>query len=410
MVVEELGLQSAVLISSNYYDYARRVYAQGNQVYKITLLDYEVTSRLRNQSLKGEYDILKKLSGLAGVPAAIDWQHSDKYELLVIEKIEGQTIGFLGFLSFLSALSKLSVTVFRLCLRGVSHNDLRLDNVFATNQAGVSLIDYDQATCVSFLSGVSRSFFGFNYGADIVHGNIMTLVKQYLVAKLPHKLRAWLKKLPFVEANNKLPVLDEDASLNANLLLEAWRIAQLSDASSPKQTLAYYSFAFEGFHFPGERPWGKRWQALQSITNFKNRRILELGCNMSLLSCFLIREEKAAAVMGVDIDASILEAAKLVSSAFNVAPEYKQIDFDSPENWEDLLSGFNPDVVFALNVLNWVQCKSRFMDFLGRFEEVIFEGHDSFDIEKERFVQCGFSNVSLVCMTERNRPILHCQK
>ena len=54
-VIEELGLQTAMLMSSNYYDYARRVYARGNHIYKITLPEYEVTSRLRNQSLKGEY-------------------------------------------------------------------------------------------------------------------------------------------------------------------------------------------------------------------------------------------------------------------------------------------------------------------------------------------------------------------
>ena len=409
-VIEELGLQTAMLMSSNYYDYARRVYARGNHIYKITLPEYEVTSRLRNQSLKGEYDILKKLSGLAGVPAAFDWKCSDRYELLVMEKVEGDRIDSLGFLSFLSVIIKLCAIVVRLSLRGVSHNDLRLDNVLATNNAGISLIDYDQATQVSFLAGVSRSFFGFSIGTDIVHGNLMTIVKQYLKAKLPRKLLAWLKKLPLARADNKLPILREDASSNANIFLQAWRIAQLSDASAPTLTLAYYSFNFEGYHFPGERSWEKRWEVLRSITNFNNRRVLELGCNMSLLSCFLVREEKAAAVMGVDIDENILEAAKLVSSALRVDTEYRQVDFDSAANWEDGLNGFNPDVVFALNVLNWVQDKSRFLDFLGRFEEVIFEGHDSFEIEKERFATRGFSKILLVCMTERNRPVLHCQK
>lgn len=409
-VLEELDLKSAVLVSRNYYDYARRVYSKGNYIYKIVLPNHEVTSRLRNQSLKGEYDILKKLSGLNGVPTVIDWRRADKYELLITEKAGGDTIQSLDFLRFLSVISKLSITVFRVCLRGVSHNDLHLDNVLATNNGRVSLIDYDQATYESFLLSVLRSFFGFNFGTDIVHGNITTILKQYLGPKLPYKLTAWLKKMRRTGVDNTLPILDEHASTNANLILDAWRIAQLSDASSPSVTLAYYSFAFEGSYFPGERPWEKRWQELRSVTRFNNRRVLELGCNMSLLSCFLLREEKASAVLAVDIDPDILEAAKLVSSALRVAPQYKQIDFDSSENWEDLLSDFKPDVVFALNVLNWVQGKNRFLEFLGRFEEVIFEGHDSFEIEKQRFALRGFSNVSLVCMTERNRPVLHCLK
>jgi hypothetical protein len=33
--------------------------------------------------------------------------------------------------------------------------------------------------------------------------------------------------------------------------------------------------------------------------------------------------------------------------------------------------------VFALNLLNWVEDKTRLLAVLGRFEELIFEGHDS---------------------------------
>jgi hypothetical protein len=131
---------------------------------------------------------------------------------------------------------------------------------------------------------------------------------------------------------------------------------------------------------------------------------------MSLLSCFLLKEGKATAAMGVDVDPSILEAAKLVSSALGVDPVYRQQDFDSPSGWENELKEFKPDLVFALNVLNWVQDKERFLNFLGCFDEIIFEGHDDFETERNNFKARGFRNIKLISITERKRPVIHCRR
>jgi hypothetical protein len=66
--------------------------------------------------------------------------------------------------------------------------------------------------------------------------------------------------------------------------------------------------------------------------------------------------------------------------------------------------------VFALSVLNWVQDKQRLLDFLGRFEEVIFEGHDSFDVESRQLGSVGFKQIDIVGVSERGRKIIHCRK
>jgi 2-polyprenyl-3-methyl-5-hydroxy-6-metoxy-1,4-benzoquinol methylase len=149
---------------------------------------------------------------------------------------------------------------------------------------------------------------------------------------------------------------------------------------------------------------------LSAITDYSEKRILELGCNMSFLSCFLLKERRAAATMGVDVDATILEAARLVASSLGVEPEYKQLDFDSLGNWEAELAEFKPDIVFALNVLNWVQDKKRFLAFLGCYSEVIIEGHGDVETECNRFRALGFNDIKLISTSERNRPIIHCQK
>jgi hypothetical protein len=71
---------------------------------------------------------------------------------------------------------------------------------------------------------------------------------------------------------------------------------------------------------------------------------------------------------------------------------------------------FRPDVVFALSVLNWVADKARLLAFLGRCEELIYEGHDSALVERRRLRAAGFTTIELVATSERGRPILHGRK
>lgn len=410
IVIAKAGLNSAELLSSSYSDLARRVYAIDERVYKITLLEHDATSRLRTLDLQGEFAMLRKCEGTPGVPIAIDWQHYKDFEMLIIERMDGETVEGLGIVRFLLVLRKLCVINFRLACRGVSHNDIKNENVLLSNDGNVSLIDFDQATLTGFVAGITRYFLGIRIGKEKVHGSLMAMVRVYLRENLPPRIVAVIKRLVGRRLNNKLPVLPDDASSNARMFLDAWGIAQLSDASAPKVLLAYYSFDFEGHHFPGERTWEDRWKVLRSITNYSGKRILELGCNMSFLSCFVLKEGKASAAMGVDVNPSILKAAKLVSSALGVDPVYRQQDFDSSDDWENELKEFRPDIVFALNVLNWVQDGERFLDFLGSFDEIIFEGHDDFETERSKFVARGFRDIELISITERKRPIIHCRK
>lgn len=244
-----------------------------------------------------------------------------------------------------------------------------------------------------------------------MHGSIISLTKDYIKQRVPAgsltRLRRFLRK---GDVDAALPVIPDAAGCLERRMLEAWRMAQRSDASSPGVQLAYYSLDYLGYHFPGERPWAARWATLRSITDCSGRRILELGCNMALLSSCLLKEGGAAACLAVDVDPQIIEAARLVASALGVCPDFRIQDFDAPEMWEDELEGFKPDIVFALNVLQWVRDKGRLMAFLGRFHEIIFEGHDSVEMEMRRFRDIGFSDIRLVTITERKRPLMYCRK
>jgi hypothetical protein len=131
---------------------------------------------------------------------------------------------------------------------------------------------------------------------------------------------------------------------------------------------------------------------------------------MALLSTFLLKDAHAAAALAVDRDPQILAAAALVAEALGVRPQLCRIDFDRDRDWEDRLEAFCPDVVVALSVRHWVQDKARFMAFLGRFDEVIYEGHDSSRTERRRLLQAGFTEIELVDTSERGRPLLRARK
>jgi len=409
------NIESSTLLRQSIIDPFRRVYLVNSYVYKVVALQFETTSHLREQSLAEEFSILEHCAGIPGVPPATAHYKTNEFEVLVMERLPGETLANLhtSWLQLFIILIKLTIILVRLSWRGISHNDILSTNVLVTSKGAVSLVDFDQASRNKFLVALVRQFTGINIGEGKVSYSLVTTFKECLKKKLPPQTIQFLKKLCGRNDNENiqaLPVLPDDAGSQLKMLLKGWQLAQLSDASSPGRRLAYYSLDIEGYHFPGERPWIDRWNTLRSITNYSGKRVLELGCNMALLSCFLLKYSHACATLAVDADAKIIDVAKQISLAFGVKPIFRQQNFDAPNDWETEISDFKPDIVFALSVLNWVQDKKRFIDFLGRFQELIFEGHDCFSVESQRLRSVGFRRIDVISVSERGRKVLHCTK
>ena len=150
-------------------------------------------------------------------------------------------------------------------------------------------------------------------------------------------------------------------------LERAWDIAAKSNASYPGKYVAYYSLNVDGEHFSGERPWEDRWRyigkALRDACggDLKEKRILELGCNLGLLSVWAARE--GAICHGYEYEADILEGSKLVASAFGVSERCKwsQVDFNKKEDTDSIVDEF--DICTCLSVMNWVRNKEKLIDF-----------------------------------------------
>jgi predicted Ser/Thr protein kinase len=409
------NVESATLLWQSTIDPFRRVYLANGYVYKVVALQFETSSYLRAHNLTGEFTVLQDCCGITGVPSPIAHHKTDDFEVLVLECLPGEPLVDINitWLQLLMILARLGIILLKLSWRGISHNDIVGNNILVTSNRSVSLIDFDQASRCTFFGGVLRQFLGIHRGGNAAHSSVITLVKEYLKRTLAPRVVSSLRGLRARTAKKelrRLPVLSEDTSFQLRTLLKAWKTAQISDANSPGQYLAYYSLSLNGYHFPGERPWSHRWNVLRSITNYNDKRILELGCNMALLSTFLLKYENAKAALAVDVDAKIIESAELIGLAFGVKPLLKIQNFDAPEDWETKLADFKPDIVFALNILNWVQDKKRFLNFLGQFHEVIFEGHDSFKVESEKLSDVGFKRINIIGTTERNRQVLHCRK
>lgn len=187
-------------------------------------------------------------------------------------------------------------------------------------------------------------------------------------------------------------VTAENPSVDIELLQEAWKIPTGGSRAKP-----YYRITVDGITFPGERSWEDRWALIKDITDYRGSKILELGCNVSLASTYLLKYRDARSAVGVDRPDDLLaqndmpqmiKAARLIQKAFGVSVDLVQMDMNQTR-YEEIL-GQDFDVAFAMSILKWIDDKERFLDYLANFKKVIYEGHDSDEIEIERFVKRGY--------------------
>jgi len=406
-------IENILFISKSDDDPSRMTYLYNSIIIKSRKKDDDQTAHLRQNNLKEEYEILKSCEDIKSIPKALYYFNNEYYELLFLTYLPGIQLYKLNIsLKELFKISfKLSKILIKLSALGICHNDIMSRNILVENGEVVSLIDFDQAIKSKPYVAFARQLLGINIGESKVNHSIITIIKDYLRKKFPRIILRIKKLLPRIYPDvDKLPSLEKDADPNLIKLLNGWQIAQSSNASSPGLPKAYYAIEYKGVYFPGERPWIKRWDELKNISNYFGKTILELGCNMGLLSTFLLKEGGAVKSIGVDHDEQILKSAKIISEVYDVNPLFFQVNFDSGKDWESELLSYKADIVFALNVLNWIRNKERFLKFLSNFPEVIFEGHDLPAIEKKRFADIGYTSIEEIGFSERERIILRCRK
>jgi hypothetical protein len=397
--VDRILGQPAELVSVSRYIGDCRVYRKNDQVAKIRSLRVALPQGVNR--LSAEAETLKRLGRDAGYRQVEGW------EALTLRHIDGIPLDRL--LPSLSPVQRARLLIRLLPqLRSihaahVAHRDLRPDNVLVgPGGNNPCLVDFDRATIGEGWLVASSDWLGvapWSISAN-PFWKLVLLTMAPRIGSVARRVRAHLRG-----RGNKLSRLPAQRDLG--LLDRAWSLARQSPANAPGQQVAYYAFTYKARHFPGERPWHLRWEAIRRAVNFEGKRVLELGSNMGLLSSFAMIHGASKAT-GIDCDGTIIESARLVSEALNAGATFECVNLVKDPDWESRLAG--ADIVVAMSLLHWLPNKERLLKFLGAHREIIYEGHNPLDVEKARLGSVGFDDVSVIAQTERGRFILHAHR
>jgi tetratricopeptide (TPR) repeat protein/SAM-dependent methyltransferase len=193
---------------------------------------------------------------------------------------------------------------------GVYHGDLKPDNLKFDPQSGVCyLIDYDQA---EFLDkkriGLSNIDF-FKWCDQRAHEK--------------YNFNSFLKYFQNIDYfRHVLPLFrDEAFNLGATTL---YKKQQTTLASCG----IYHSIRENSIFADGERDISERVKLLDKINLKQSEKILDIGCNSGLLSRYL--HDRGCDVTGIDLDSSIIVAAKMITNILqkNIKFECRDIDVE----------------------------------------------------------------------------------
>jgi hypothetical protein len=418
-ITQEVGV-NAKLLNVSLYSSDCRIYSLADSIFKIRRLT-PASMRFRLNSLEDEYLILSHLKSISAVPKPLHYKRLGMWEIIEMTAMSplpahDPTFGapresmkdFMEVIKFAWSINKL----------GCSHGDLHGHNIGRNVQGELSAFDFDQAIIGNPILCWLRDFLGIGTYARPTDISLLRrarslriifpLLKVYQLSK--QLLRTIIRRNGsnrIISTFTRINLKDHVVLLNdhkMNLLAEAWVIASKSNASSPETPIAYYSLDIDGINFPGERPWILRWHSIKQKIDFKGKKLLELGCNLGLLSIHA-KIIGASSCLGIDIDPDIVRAASLAAYAFETEVKFKQLNLDDSFKWEDELAGY--DIVSALSVMHWVKNKERLWAFLSKQKEVLYEGHESDTKSAQNLKKAGFTKISVIGQSERGRNIFH---
>jgi hypothetical protein len=394
-----------------------RLYRVAGRVLKLRRLT-PAAVRGRPNTLEDEFQALQRLAA-AGLeehwrfPRVVRYHHESGWEALEMTAVEPPPMAdpvICPFRETGAELRQLAVAVARLNLAGQSHGDLTAANAGLDPSGMPVLLDFDQAVAARPLRCLLRDFLGVpcaNQSAQYSLWDRTGALHGFGWIRWPGRIRDWLRRRRKGFQEPATP-LAQQAEIRGDPVLMAlarcWTAAAASGASSPGAGVAYYSLDVRGFHLPGERPWPLRWEMLVAAVSFRGKRIVELGCNLGLLAIHA-RMAGGASVVAVDCNPVVIAAGRELAAICGVEVDFGKVDFDRDAEWEKRLG--EGDLVTALSLTFWLQDKERLWRYLGRFAEVIFEGHEPAAEIENRFRQLGFAHVTPIGRSERSRVVFH---
>lgn len=410
----------AMLLSVSKYSSDIRVYKVGDRAVKMRRLTPASVFN-RPNSLEDEYLMLRWLRERSPkeifFPLVLTYTREGAWEMMEMQVMEtpaaydpvvevhGEAMG---------DVLAVARAVWRLNRLGISHGDLVRSNIGRTQTGRVVLLDFDQAVIGWSWKCSLRDFLGvpLAYRAALytVWDRAWEARGLRRLSGVWQKLRKRMAGSSREQRGNPLMTVNRcRASGDSRLmqLAEAWELAAAAGANSPDDRIAYYSWDIAGINFPGERPWVLRWEIIRRQVHFEGKKLVELGCNMGLLSLHACLAG-AAQAMAADHNAKIIEAAQKIAAVFAAPIVFRRVDFDQGSEWEATLG--EGDVVTALSLTYWLKDKERLWRYLARFPEVIFEGHEPAAEVEDRFATFGYASVTRLGVSERNRVVFYAKR
>lgn len=397
-IVSEVLGSHAELVSVSRYVADSRVYRSDDRIAKIRRLD---------RSWPADAGMAVEARILDALGRDVDYRELDGWEISIQSVLPGapfsshlfdQQDNAFGMRDRWRVLAKLAPELRKLHRAGISHGDLRADNLLVEGD-DIHLVDFDRAATGSRIKVAYRDWIGIGGGRLSSPTPFWKLAASSLVPKSQTLARRLRHRFTSADRGPTADVPADVAALN-----KAWRLAEESPANARDQGLAYYALSYRGHHLPGERAWPLRWEAIAKSVDFTGKRVLELGCNMGLLSNYA-RAHGATAALGVDHDQKVVDAARLLASAWNTGASFERVDLTADDDWEARLAG--SDLVTALSVVHWLPNQDRVLKFLATHSELLYEGHASLSAEIDLLRSLGFEHVDVVMRTERDRHVLY---
>lgn len=418
-VLEWVGAD-AVLCGVGKFSEDVRVYRRAERAFKIRRFTPASVFN-RPNSLLDEYLVLRWLErrapGETWFPRAVGYRRDGEWEMFEMTWMRAPAARdpvMDASAEPLIQVWRLARLAWRLNRLGISHGDLKPDNAGLNDEGRWVVLDFDQALAGPPLRCVLRDFFGiplpyraamFTVWDRATHAGGLRPFFRVL-----DSLRARLSGRGKREADGPGSHFARCEASGGALLLriaQAWRLAAEAGANSPGAGVAYYAWDVGGVHFPGERSWSIRWQLIRREIDFRGKRLVELGCNLGLLSLHAV-EAGASEATGVDHSAGVVDAAALLGSALGSKARFLRVDLDADVDWERRVG--TGDVITLLSLTHWLKDKERVWRFAAGFSEVLFEGHEPVEEVKRRLLALGLDDVREIGVSERNRPLLHARR
>ena len=186
--LESFGINGGQLLQSRLY---QRVYVIGENVYKVQHHRARQHTKLY-RNLKDEFKFLQKCAGIKGVPQVMDFRESTSGQCLGYSRIAGLPLSpnrdpepFLRGFALWSVVAQVGVRLWRISVRGVAHNDLRMHNILCSPDGDAYLLDFDLASLHSRIGAFYRNFFKLRKVEPDFYAGFPYLVGVALAQQLP---------------------------------------------------------------------------------------------------------------------------------------------------------------------------------------------------------------------------------